>query len=112
MATLGLGKSNKYDLYFTMLNSMMYKSDFINLDDVLAMTPNGESKTITYRSASVVINERNSGVTQNVQIAKYDDPNNNPLKNIILYMENFSFMPRRKLYGIRSGGVSFALAHG
>lgn len=44
--TLALGSDNTYDLYFTMLNSMTYKPDFITLDDVLAMTPDGESKTI------------------------------------------------------------------
>ena len=45
-STLSLEEDNTYDLYFTMLNSMMYKDDFITLDDVLAMTPDGESKTV------------------------------------------------------------------
>lgn len=45
-STLSLGEDNTYDLYFTMLNTMMYKSDFMLLDDVLALKPDGESKTI------------------------------------------------------------------
>lgn len=45
-STLGLGEDNTYDLYFTMLGSMMYKDDFIKLDSVLEMTADGESKTI------------------------------------------------------------------
>ena len=44
--TLALGEDNTYDLYFTMLNNMSFKSDFIRLDDVLELTPDGESKTI------------------------------------------------------------------
>ena len=55
-STLALGEDNTYDLYFTMLNSMMYKSDFINLDDVLAMTPNGESKTIGEKYNQEILN--------------------------------------------------------
>lgn len=46
IASLGLGSSNKYDLYFTMLNSMQNKSDFITLDDVLDFIPDGETRTI------------------------------------------------------------------
>lgn len=46
ISSLGLGSSNKYDLYFTMLNSMSNKPDFITLDDVLDSTPDGESLTI------------------------------------------------------------------
>lgn len=45
-STLNLGEENTYDLYFTTLNSMAYKSDFALLDDVLKMTPDGESKRI------------------------------------------------------------------
>ena len=44
--TLALGEDNTYDLYFTMLSSMMYKPDFITLDSVLTMTPDGESKPV------------------------------------------------------------------
>jgi hypothetical protein len=46
ISTLGLGEDNTYDLYFTMLNNMVYKSDFITLDDVLELKPDGENKTI------------------------------------------------------------------
>ena len=45
-STLELGEENTYDLYFTMLSSMTHKSDFLTLDSVLDMTPNGESKTV------------------------------------------------------------------
>ena len=45
-STLNLGEDNTYDLYFTSLNNMMYKSDFIALDDVLELKPEGEEKTI------------------------------------------------------------------
>lgn len=45
-STLSLGEDNTYDLYFTMLNNMMYKPDFITLDDVLTLKPDGEDKTI------------------------------------------------------------------
>ena len=61
-STLSLGEDNTYDLYFTMLNSMMYKSDFINLDDVLAMTPNGESKTIGQKYNQEILNALTSSV--------------------------------------------------
>ena len=54
--TLDLGEDNTYDLYFTMLNSMMYKSDFINLDDVLTMTPESESKTIGEKYNQEILN--------------------------------------------------------
>ena len=56
MATLGLGKSNKYDLYFTMLNSMQYKPDFIKLDEVLDSTPTGETKTIREKYNPALLN--------------------------------------------------------
>ena len=46
-STLSLGEDNTYDLYFTMLNNMMYKPDFITLDDVLTLKPDGEDKTIS-----------------------------------------------------------------
>ncbi len=46
VSTLAAGDSNTYDLYFTALNSMTYKSDFITLDDVLTMTSDNENKTI------------------------------------------------------------------
>ena len=45
-STLSLGEDNTYDLYFTTLNNMMYKPDFITLDDVLTLKPDGENKTI------------------------------------------------------------------
>ena len=45
-STLNLGEDNTYDLYFTSLNNMMYKSDFIALDGVLDLKPEGEEKTI------------------------------------------------------------------
>ena len=79
--------SAKVNVYSPFVNAVQKIAISFAEDKSGDFTINGESKTITYRSASVVINERNSGVTQNVQIAKYDDPNNNPLKNIILYME-------------------------
>lgn len=44
--TLGLSESNPYDLYFTMLNTFQYNSNFANLDDVINSTVTGESKKI------------------------------------------------------------------
>lgn len=44
--TLDLGEDNTYDLYFTMLNTMQYNSEFLKLDDVLDSRADGESVTI------------------------------------------------------------------
>lgn len=44
--TLSLGKTNPYDLYFTMLNTYQYNDSFVALDDVLNTTVEGESKSI------------------------------------------------------------------
>lgn len=46
ISTLGLGSSNTYDLYFTMLNTNMYNKDFAKLDDVLDSPAFGETETI------------------------------------------------------------------
>lgn len=46
ISSLSLGKSNKYDVYFTMLNNMQYKNDFVSLEDVLDSTYKNETKTI------------------------------------------------------------------
>ena len=54
--TLNNGEDNTYDLYFTMLNSMTYASDFANLDSVLTMTPDGESKTVGEKYNQEILN--------------------------------------------------------
>ena len=56
ISSLGLGKSNKYDLYLTMLNTTQYNQDFITLDDVLAMKPDGETKTIAEKYNQGLLN--------------------------------------------------------
>lgn len=55
-STLGLGEDNTYDLYFTTLNNMMYKPDFITLDDVLTLKPDGENKTIAEKYNPQLLN--------------------------------------------------------
>ena len=44
--TLDLGKSNNYDLYFTMLQSSKYNSDFIEMTSILDSAPTGETGKI------------------------------------------------------------------
>lgn len=44
--TLDLGKSNNYDLYFTMLQSSKYNSDFIEMTSLLDSAPTGEAGKI------------------------------------------------------------------
>ena len=44
--SLDLGKSNTYDLYFTMLNTTMYNKSFADLSDVLSSDAYGENVTI------------------------------------------------------------------
>lgn len=44
--TLDLGADNYVDLYFTMLNTNLYNSDFTKLDDVLDSKATGENVTI------------------------------------------------------------------
>ena len=44
--TLDLRKSNNYDLYFTMLNSSKYNSDFIDMTSLLNSSPTGETGKI------------------------------------------------------------------
>ena len=44
--TLDLGKSNNYDLYFTMLQSSKYNNDFIEMTSILDASPTGETGKI------------------------------------------------------------------
>lgn len=44
--TLDLGKSNNYDLYFTMLQSSKYNDDFIEMTELLNSSPTGETGKI------------------------------------------------------------------
>ena len=44
--TLSLGSGNQYDLYFTMLNTMQYNEDFLELSDILENPATGESVSI------------------------------------------------------------------
>ena len=44
--TLDLGKSNNYDLYFTMLQSSKYNTDFIDMTELLNSSPTGETGKI------------------------------------------------------------------
>lgn len=49
------GKSNTYDLYFTMLNTTQYNKQFIKLDDVLDYKNDGESKSIREKYYSYLL---------------------------------------------------------
>lgn len=53
--SLALGKSNTYDLYFTMLNTYQYNSQFITLDDVLDSKADGESVSIREKYYSYLL---------------------------------------------------------
>ena len=54
--SLSLGSGNKYDLYFTMLNTNQYNDDFIKLDDVLDYTVAGESMSIREKYYDYLLN--------------------------------------------------------
>ena len=46
ISTLSLGTGNQYDLYFTMLNTMQYNEDFLDLSDFIKETLPGENASI------------------------------------------------------------------
>lgn len=56
ISTLGLGSSNTYDLYFTMLNTNMYNKDFAKLDDVLDNPAFGETVDIREKYYPYLLN--------------------------------------------------------
>lgn len=56
MSSLDLGKSNTYDLYFTILNTTQYNKNFVELSDLLDSNAYGEEVTIRSKYNSAVLN--------------------------------------------------------
>lgn len=80
--------SAKVNVYSPFVNTVQKVSITFNADASKEFTLNGETKTITYRPVSIVLDEQNPGTTQVAWIAKYEEVNGvNKNRNVMLYLE-------------------------
>ena len=85
--------STKVNVYSPFVDAVQKVSVSFAADASNEFSLNGETKTITYRPASIVLDEQNPGATQTAWYAKYEEVTGvNKNRNVLLYLETpFSY---------------------